>query len=101
MSLVADDLLSYLGITSPTVTEDALAVTLVAVANEAIAAKVYDTTPQAVQQATLMYAARLWKRKASPEGTLLLGDGISTSLPTYDADVEALLAPYRHWKFGK
>lgn len=53
------------------------------------------TVPDPVAQATLMVAARLWKRRSSPTGVEGFGDfGIIRPTRT-DSDVAAMLAPYR------
>ena len=72
---------------------------LLEVASNHVGSRVIDTTDIRFEQATLMYAARLFKRKASPEGSIAM-DGFTTAFPTWDADIEALISPIRAWRFG-
>lgn len=58
-----------------------------------------DVYPVEVEQAILMQAARLWDRRKTANG-ISAGDFGAVRVGTYDADVEALLAPYRRWSFG-
>lgn len=64
-----------------------------------IGARVVDLTAEPVQRAILMYAARLFKRSNSIEGTISI-EGFVNKVPSYDADIEALITPYRRFKFG-
>ena len=58
-----------------------------------------DVYPVAVEQAVLMLASRLWDRRKTPNG-ISMGDFGVVRVGSYDADIEALLAPYRNWNFG-
>jgi len=55
----------------------------------------WPVVPDEVAQATLIQAARLFKRKDSPEGVLGSADWGAIRLSRVDPDVESLLAPYR------
>jgi hypothetical protein len=48
-----------------------------------------------VYHAALMRCARLYVRRASPEGLVGLGDLGVARVPTYDRDIDALEAPWR------
>lgn len=50
--------------------------------------------PDAVAQATLLQASRLYKRKDSPEGVAGSADWGLVRVPNLDPDVKALIAPY-------
>lgn len=54
-----------------------------------------DDTPVAVVEATLILAARLFKRKDSPEGVIGFGDFGAVRLTPNDKDVQSLIEPYR------
>lgn len=53
------------------------------------------TVPGPVERATLMMAARLWKRRASLTGVEGFGDFGVVRIARTDADVAMLLGPYR------
>lgn len=55
----------------------------------------WDTVPDAVHQACLVQASRLLKRRDSPEGVAGFGEFGVVRVTRVDADVEALLMPYR------
>lgn len=100
MTLVAADLLGYVGIAAPTAAETSFATRVLNVSNEHLSTRVNDTTCFSFEQAVLMYAARLWKRKNSIEGVWSLGD-FSGDVKSWDSDIEALLATCgRAWRFG-
>lgn len=53
--------------------------------------------PDAVYRAVTMLAARLFKRRESPEGVAGFGDMGAVRVMTVDPDIENLLAPSREW----
>lgn len=55
----------------------------------------FPEVPAAIEQATLMLAARYFKRHLSPEGVAGVNDFGVVRISTKDSDVAALLAPYR------
>jgi len=55
----------------------------------------WPVVPDEVGQATLIQAARLFKRKDSPEGVLGSAEWGAIRVGRVDPDVESLLAPYR------
>lgn len=60
------------------------------------------TTPgDDVIQATLMQAARIVKRRATPEGVYAVSDFGSIRVSGFDPDVSALLGPYRTYRFSQ
>ena len=56
---------------------------------------VLSTVPPDLFEAALMRGARLYARRASPEGLIPLGDLGVARVPRFDADIDALEAPYR------
>jgi len=57
----------------------------------------WPAVPQAVTQACLIQTARVLKRRQAPEGVVGFADlGVVRMQPRLDADVQALLDPYRH-----
>jgi len=54
-----------------------------------------ETVPPDVYQAALMRGARLYARRASPEGLVPFGDLGVARIPSYDRDIDALEAPWR------
>jgi hypothetical protein len=54
----------------------------------------FPAIPDPVTQATLLYAARLFRRKDSPEGIAGTTEWGAVRVSSRDPDVEALLAPY-------
>lgn len=56
----------------------------------------WSEVPHAIREATLLLAARLFKRKDSPMGAQIGNQQLGAlSIPGKDPDVERLLAPYR------
>lgn len=55
----------------------------------------WPVTPDAIASATLLTAARLYRRKGSPEGVAGFGDLGVVRVSQFDADVQALIGPYR------
>jgi len=55
----------------------------------------WPATPAAVEQACLIQAARIFKRKDSPEGILGSAEWGAVRVSRVDPDVDAMLAPYR------
>jgi len=53
------------------------------------------TVPDDVYQAALMRSARLYMRRASPEGLVGVGDLGVARVPVYDRDIDALEAPHK------
>lgn len=51
--------------------------------------------PDDVYLAALMRGARLYARRASPEGLVGLGENGIARIPAYDRDIDALEAPWR------
>ena len=51
--------------------------------------------PSDVYQAALMRCARLYMRRASPEGLVGIGDIGVARVPVYDRDIDALEAPHK------
>lgn len=51
--------------------------------------------PDDVYLAALMRGARLYARRASPEGLVGLGESGIARIPPYDRDIDALEAPWR------
>lgn len=92
--MLAADLASWLAL-SPVSSEQETELTrLLEVATLHLHYRVEDTSHPLAQQAILMQAARFYKRKNSPEGTLDMG-GFSTNVRSLDPDIEALIAPIR------
>lgn len=56
--------------------------------------------PDNVRVACLMHAARLYKRKASPEGVAGFGEFGAVRVTKLDPDVERLVAPYLTFGFA-
>ncbi len=54
----------------------------------------WPTVPAAIKQATLLDAARLFRRKDSPEGLAGGGEFGPVRVPASDPDVRSLIAPY-------
>lgn len=54
------------------------------------------TVPSDVFLAALMRGARLYARRASPEGLVGLGELGVARVPPYDRDIDALEAPWRN-----
>ena len=54
-----------------------------------------DSVPDDLYLAALMRGARLYARRASPEGLVGLGEQGIARIPPYDRDIDALEAPYR------
>lgn len=52
-----------------------------------------------VEQAIVMFAARLYHRRNTPEGVVLMGES-GSRVPVVDYDVEALIQPYQKWGFA-
>ena len=97
MTVSGTDIATWLGFT-PIGDEVALLDELAAVATAHVSSRVTDVNDVRAQKAIVMYGSRLFKRRASPEGTLDMGD-YTGSIKSYDADIEALLAPIRQWGF--
>lgn len=55
----------------------------------------WPSVPAEVEQAALMLAARLFKRRTSPEGIITNSDFGMLRVGRVDPDVQALLSPYR------
>jgi hypothetical protein len=55
----------------------------------------FPSVPVEIEQATLILAARYYKRAQSPEGVAGFGDFGVVRVSRTDADVEALIGPYR------
>jgi hypothetical protein len=53
--------------------------------------------PDGVFRATIMLAARLFKRRESTDGVAGFGEFGAVRVTAVDPDVENLLAPYRRW----
>jgi hypothetical protein len=53
------------------------------------------TVPADVYQAALMRSARLYMRRASPEGLVGIGDIGVARVPVYDRDIDALEGPHK------
>lgn len=61
----------------------------------------WSAVPDAVTEATILHATRLFRRKDSPYGVAGQGDfGRVALLPRIDPDVQALLMPYVKWAVG-
>lgn len=63
----------------------------------------YDTSqdpPPALVEAVVLMTNRLLARRNSPAGVLSFGEFGPATLPGTDADVRALIAPYRTVVFG-
>lgn len=87
-----DALRSMVGATSTK--DDALLTQALDVAGQHVRARVYPSSwnESEVQQAVLMLANRLYKRRQSPEGTAGFGaDGLVVRIMANDPDVKALL----------
>lgn len=54
------------------------------------------SVPSDVYHAALMRGARLYARRASPEGLVGLGELGVARIPAYDRDIDALEAPWRN-----
>lgn len=54
-----------------------------------------DGIPEPVAQAILLYAAKFYRRRQTPDGVAGSADGVGVvRTGRYDADAEAMLAPY-------
>jgi len=69
---------------------------LVGVVREADVPPLTVTVPDDVYQAALMRGARLYARRASPEGLVPFGDLGVARIPAFDRDIDALEAPSRN-----
>jgi hypothetical protein len=54
----------------------------------------WPAVPDEIEQATALYAARLYRRKDSPQGVIGGGDFGPVRVSRIDPDVEALIAPF-------
>jgi hypothetical protein len=55
-----------------------------------------EVVPADLKLAAIMWAARISKRATNPEGSTITDFGV-VRVNRWDADIEALLAPYRTW----
>lgn len=56
-----------------------------------------DPAPADVVQAVTMQAARLYRRRSTPDGIAAFGEQYATRVARFDPDIDALLAPYQRW----
>lgn len=76
---------------------------VVAHATLTLAAPDEDATAEVValwEQALLMQAARIWKRRDTPEGVIHWGPDGVVRVNRFDADVQELLEPFRTFPIG-
>lgn len=81
-------------------TDDDLLTWALEAASDAIRPKVYDWAwgRSAVQEAVLLYANRLYKRRTSATGVEGFGpEGFSVRVSSIDPDVIKLIGEYRDW----
>lgn len=118
MAVTAPDVLEWLGVTdgdqitnvTPGVERVLAAVTATIRATHAPpvlpASPTADDTAWFVQQtaaweqAHIMAAGRLWRRRSTPEGVMNFDAGGVIRVGSFDADVEQLLAPFKVWAFA-
>jgi len=60
----------------------------------------YSSVPTAITQATILLAARIFKRNDSPLGVTGFGDIGVIRVGRLDPDVEAMIAPYKRLRFA-
>lgn len=109
MTVTIDDLADRVGITTPVDPESATGVNLARVLG-AVRSKIAaghkppdeptDDQVDAWDEATLLAAARLWKRRSTPEGVLGLGTEGVIRVGRFDADVADLLAEFVTFTIG-
>jgi hypothetical protein len=59
-----------------------------------------EIVPANIRTATLMLAAREFRRRLSPEGVAGFGDFGAVRVSRIDPDIEALITPQRSWGFA-
>ena len=103
-SVSIDDVAQHLGITQRGGVVDGLLTRALDATIEAIALRlgpwVPDPWPANVEQAVVLGAARLYKRRNSPEGVSGFGDLGVVRVTSWDPDIEALLNPDLAFHFG-
>lgn len=60
----------------------------------------FSAVPIAIKQATVLLAARIFKRNDSPGGVMGFGDIGIVRISRFDPDIERLIAPYRKIRFA-
>jgi hypothetical protein len=102
--ITRDDLIGYMGITTPVPTDLQTVLDLaVGAANELVVNQCIPlpaTWPQVITDAALLQAARLVKRRASPEGVAGMGDFGPVRVSVMDPDIENDLAFWRKLTFA-
>jgi hypothetical protein len=104
MPLTAADVAAFMGITSSdaglvTTVDQATAATNALIAGRCVP-DLPDPWPEEVFYAALMQAARLVKRRASPEGVAGMGDFGPVRISVMDPDIEAELGPWLWLSFA-
>ena len=101
--IVVDDVVRWLGLRTISSSEAEVLTDIVETANAAIDARLMpvavappvDPVIEAeVDQGKLLYAARLWKRRNSPEGVAGFGEFGVVRVAQLDPDVERLIGRY-------
>ena len=96
MAATVDDVVRWLGLRTVSTSETEVLTDVLEVATGAVLNRivpVVDPDP-VVDQAVVMYAARLWKRRNSPEGVAGFGDIGTVRISALDPDIEIMLSRY-------
>ena len=96
-AITSDELRAWSGISAVDPATDAAIDEAVNSANSLIARRIIDTLsdwPSEVHTAALIQAARLYKRRGSPEGVANFGDFGPVIVSRLDPDIEAAISPY-------
>lgn len=102
MAVTSADVLAWIGETSG----DATVATQVQRCLDAVSSSIEQRCslpsqwPSDVDLAVIMAATRLYKRKNSGDGLIALEGLGPIRVGSFDADIEALLAPYKQWSFS-
>lgn len=104
MAVTVDDVRDYLGAERLSPVDENALVDALAAAEELIAKRCWwDTTqgdPYVIDQATVMQAARLFRRKFSVTGFEGFGDLGIARIPVLDPDIETLVMLYLRYDFA-
>lgn len=97
MAVTADEVRAWSSITATDPNTNAAVDEAVAAANALVGRRcvpLIEPWPPEVHTAALIQAARIVKRRGSPEGVAGLGDLGAVRISSWDADIEANLSPY-------
>lgn len=95
MTVTSATIAEWAQFTVPTGTELALLDRVVAAVTEHITANYQTDTPfsQSQEQAVILQASRLWRRRNTPEGIAAFADLSALRIDSLDRDVAMLLTP--------